>query len=93
MIKQLLDEVEQNMLICQWRADQLFANAEGNHMRRCSTIFNVAFIFLSGFLPTSFLIVPRPILPTTPPSVRLGLRASVRDILRGPFKYLNFSKK
>ena len=92
MIKQLLDEVEQNMVICQWRADQLFADAEGNHMRRCSTIFNVAFIFLSGFLPTSFLIVPRPILSTTPPSL-LGLRASVRDILRGPFKYLNFSIK
>ena len=28
MIKQLLDEVEQNIVICQWRADQLFAEAE-----------------------------------------------------------------
>jgi len=26
--KQLLDEAEQNIVICQWRADQLFANAE-----------------------------------------------------------------
>ena len=26
---QLLDEVEQNIVICQWRADQLFAEAEG----------------------------------------------------------------
>ena len=25
----ILDEVEQNILICQWRADQLFAKAEG----------------------------------------------------------------
>ena len=25
IIKQLLDEVEQNIVICQWRADQLFA--------------------------------------------------------------------
>ena len=25
----LLDEVEQNIVICQWRADQLFAEAEG----------------------------------------------------------------
>ena len=27
--KQLLDEVEQNIVICQLRADQLFADAEG----------------------------------------------------------------
>ena len=27
MIKQLLDEVEQNIMICLWRADQLFAEA------------------------------------------------------------------
>ena len=27
--QQLLDEVEQNIVICQWRADQLFAEAEG----------------------------------------------------------------
>ena len=27
--KQLLDEVEQNIVIGQWRADQLFADAEG----------------------------------------------------------------
>ena len=27
--KQLLDEFEQNIVICQWRADQLFADAEG----------------------------------------------------------------
>ena len=27
MIKQLLDEVEQNIMICPWRADQLFAEA------------------------------------------------------------------
>jgi len=27
--KQLLDEVEQNIVICQWRVDQLFADAEG----------------------------------------------------------------
>jgi len=27
--KQLLDEAEQNIVICQWRADQLFADAEG----------------------------------------------------------------
>jgi len=27
--KQLLDEVEKNIVICQWRADQLFADAEG----------------------------------------------------------------
>ena len=26
---QLLDETEQNMVIYQWRADQLFADAEG----------------------------------------------------------------
>ena len=26
---QLLDEVEQNITICRWRADQLFADAEG----------------------------------------------------------------
>ena len=26
---QLLDEVEQNIVICHWRADQLFAEAEG----------------------------------------------------------------
>jgi hypothetical protein len=26
---QLLDEVEQNIVICRWRADQLFADAEG----------------------------------------------------------------
>ena len=25
---QLLDEVEQNIVICQWRVDQLFADAE-----------------------------------------------------------------
>ena len=29
VIKQLLDEVEQNIVICLWRADQLFADAEG----------------------------------------------------------------
>ena len=28
-IKQLLDEVEQNIVICQWQTDQLFAEAEG----------------------------------------------------------------
>ena len=28
-IQQFLDEVEQNIVICQWRADQLFAEAEG----------------------------------------------------------------
>jgi hypothetical protein len=28
-IQQLLDEVEQNTVICQWRADQLFADAKG----------------------------------------------------------------
>ena len=28
-IIQLLDETEQNIVICQWRADQLFADAEG----------------------------------------------------------------
>jgi len=27
--KQLLDEVEQNIVICLWRACQLFADAEG----------------------------------------------------------------
>ena len=27
--EQLLDEVEQYIVICQWRADQLFAEAEG----------------------------------------------------------------
>jgi hypothetical protein len=26
---QLLDEVEQNVVICRWRADRLFADAEG----------------------------------------------------------------
>ena len=26
---QLLDEVEQNIVICRWRADELFADAEG----------------------------------------------------------------
>ena len=26
---QLLDEVEQNITICRWQADQLFADAEG----------------------------------------------------------------
>ena len=29
IINKLLDEVEQNIVICQWRADQLFAEAEG----------------------------------------------------------------
>ena len=29
MIKQLLDEVEKNVLICLWWADQLFAEGEG----------------------------------------------------------------
>ncbi len=28
-IYQLLDEVEQNIVICQWRTDQLFADVEG----------------------------------------------------------------
>ena len=28
MIKQSLDKVEKNIVICQWRADQLFAEAE-----------------------------------------------------------------
>ena len=28
-IYQLLDEVEQNITICRWQADQLFADAEG----------------------------------------------------------------
>ena len=28
-IYQLLDEVEQNIVICRWRADQLLADAEG----------------------------------------------------------------
>ena len=28
MQMQLLDEVEQNIVICQWRADQLFTEAE-----------------------------------------------------------------
>ena len=28
-IKQLLSEDEQNILICQWRADELFSEAEG----------------------------------------------------------------
>ena len=27
MIKQLMDEIEQNIMICQWRGDQLFAEA------------------------------------------------------------------
>ena len=27
--EQLLDEVEQNLVICQWRADQSFASAFG----------------------------------------------------------------
>jgi hypothetical protein len=27
---QLLDEVEQNIVICRWRADNLFADAEGS---------------------------------------------------------------
>jgi len=31
--KQLLDEVEQNIVICQWRADQLFADA------KCALLF------------------------------------------------------
>jgi hypothetical protein len=29
-ICQLLEEVEQNIMICRWRADQLFADAEGS---------------------------------------------------------------
>ena len=29
MIKQLLRDDEQNIVICQWRADQLFSEAEG----------------------------------------------------------------
>jgi hypothetical protein len=29
IIYQLLDEVEQNIVIGRWRADQLFADAEG----------------------------------------------------------------
>ena len=29
ILNKLLDEVEQNIVVCQWRADQLFAEAEG----------------------------------------------------------------
>ena len=29
MIKQLLNLLSQNVVICQWRADQLFAEAKG----------------------------------------------------------------
>ena len=29
ILNKLLDEVEQNIVLCQWRADQLFAEAEG----------------------------------------------------------------
>ena len=29
VIKQLLDEAEQNVMICQWRAGQFFTETEG----------------------------------------------------------------
>ena len=43
-IKQLLDEVEQNIVIChwqmsEWRADQLFADAVGNLYFSCFSPF------------------------------------------------------
>ena len=31
--EQLLDEVEQSIVICQWRADQLFGEAKGFDLR------------------------------------------------------------
>ncbi len=54
---QLLDEVEQNIVICQWRADQLFADAEGRDTDKSRyfaiTEFNNCFIihyFISEIL-------------------------------------------
>ena len=29
-----MDEVEQNIVICQWRADQLFAETESQRLRQ-----------------------------------------------------------
>ena len=42
---QLLDEVEQNILICQWRADQLFAEAETHATNYPSTTEHNLFTF------------------------------------------------
>ena len=41
-IVQLLDETEQNIVIyqCQWRADQLFADAEGKGKLICEPLIN-----------------------------------------------------
>jgi len=36
MIKQLLDEIEQSIVICQWRGDQLLAEASPLACARCS---------------------------------------------------------
>ena len=39
-IIQLLDETEQNIVIYQWRADQLFADAEGKGKLICEPLIN-----------------------------------------------------
>ena len=59
---QLLDKVEQNIVICPWRADQLFANAVGrgkslicepptNHdiLREPSSIIVLSFTYKASF--------------------------------------------
>ncbi len=61
-IYQLLDEVEQNIVICEWRADQLFVDAEGrgkslicetltNHdiLRKPSSIIVLSFTYTASF--------------------------------------------
>ena len=48
MIKQLLDEVEQNIMICLWRADQFFAeeNDKTIGLDWRNNIFARTFLFL-----------------------------------------------
>jgi len=59
-----LDEVEQNIVICQWRADQLFADAEGE------IEFNNCFIIQQDnvFLQLTSTLVSQFFIPT--PSAR-----------------------
>ena len=54
MIKQLLDEVEQHIEICQWRADQLFAEAFWYVYRK-----NPAFILSFSWCQTSIRGTPQ----------------------------------
>ncbi len=53
---QILDEVEQNIVICHWQADQLFAEAEGretltNHniLQELSSIIVLSFTYTASF--------------------------------------------